>query len=94
LPFELARIALRSDAGAVAMTIAGIVMAWFILNAVFATAARMVWALARDNALIFSGSLGHINSSLDTPVASTLTVWTVLSLCGVLIVASETGQSS
>jgi choline transport protein len=89
LPFELTRIALRSDAGAVGVQVTGTIMTFFILNAVFATASRMTWALARDNALLFSKPLGHVHRSLEVPVSSILTVWVILSLCGLLILATE-----
>jgi choline transport protein len=82
-------MALRSDAGAVGIQLTGVIMTFFILNAVFATASRMTWALARDNALLFSEPLGHVHRSLEVPVSSILTVWAILSLCGLLILATE-----
>lgn len=93
LPFELTRMALRSDWAAAALQLAGTVMTFFILNAVFATASRMTWALARDNALVFSKQLGNVHDRLKVPVSSILTVWAILSLCGLLILASELGRS-
>lgn len=92
LPFELYRIALHSDAGAVGAQIVGIIMTFFVLNAVFQTASRITWALARDNALVFSKPLSQVHHALDVPVTATIAVWGVLSACGLLILASATGK--
>ncbi|KAF1812576.1 amino acid transporter [Eremomyces bilateralis CBS 781.70] len=90
LPFEINRVGLRSDAGAVGLLIAGVIMTFFVLNAVIQTASRITWALARDNALVFSGLFRQIHPTLEVPVSSILVVWGVLAACGLLILASDT----
>ncbi|KAL6693531.1 amino acid transporter [Trichoderma pleuroticola] len=90
LPFELNRQALRSDSGAVAILILSIVMTFFILNAVLQTASRLTWALAKDNALMFSGILQKLHPGLGVPVSSLLLNAASLALCGCIYLASST----
>ncbi|KAL6786148.1 amino acid transporter [Trichoderma sp. SZMC 28012] len=90
LPFELNRQALRSDSGAIALLILSIIMTFFILNAVLQTASRLTWALAKDDALMFSSILQKLHPSLGVPVSSLLVNAVSLALCGCIYLASST----
>ncbi|EHK50820.1 hypothetical protein TRIATDRAFT_54405 [Trichoderma atroviride IMI 206040] len=90
LPFELSRQSLRSDAGAVAVLILSIGMTFFILNAVLQTASRLIWALAKDNALMFSNVIQKVHPRLDVPISSLIFNTASMALCGCIYLASST----
>lgn len=92
MPFEINRQALRSDSGAVVILILSIIMTFFILNAVLQTASRLTWALAKDDALIFSSTLQKVHPGLGVPVSSLLVNTASMALCGCIYLASSTGK--
>lgn len=67
-------------------------MTFFILNAVLQTASRLTWALAKDDALMFSSILQKLHPSLGVPVSSLLVNAVSLALCGCIYLASSTGM--
>ncbi|KAK5047013.1 hypothetical protein LTR84_006955 [Exophiala bonariae] len=89
IPFEINRQGLRSDEGALAVLIAGIVLGFFILNAVFQASSRTVWAFARDNGFVFSSTIGRVHQRFEVPVWALLLNWLVFGILGVLILASS-----
>ncbi|KAK1238256.1 hypothetical protein MKX08_002835 [Trichoderma sp. CBMAI-0020] len=92
LPFELSRQALRSDGGAVAILILSIGMTFFILNAVLQTASWLTWALAKDNALMFSDIIQKVHPHLGVPISSLIFNTASMALCGCIYLASSTGM--
>jgi choline transport protein len=67
-------------------------MPFFILNAVLQTASRLTWALAKDNALLFSNIIQKVHPSLDVPVSSLIFNTASMALCGCIYLASSTGM--
>lgn len=92
LPFELSRLSLHSDGGAVAILVLSICMTFFILNAVLQTASRLTWALAKDNALLFSSIIQKVHPRLDVPISSLIINTASMALCGCIYLASSTGM--
>ncbi|KAF2098757.1 amino acid transporter [Rhizodiscina lignyota] len=90
LPLEISRQGMRSDLAAAITQAAGVVMTFFVMNAVLETASRITWALARDNALIFPGTFSSIHSTLGVPIWSIILDWAILSLLGLVFLASTT----
>lgn len=66
--FTIFEQALRSGAGATAMTSLIVVTGFFALNATQQTSSRLTWSFARDNGLILSKQIGHIHPKLGVPV--------------------------
>ncbi|KAI1359948.1 amino acid/polyamine transporter I [Xylaria arbuscula] len=79
-----------SVAGATAMSSAIVLMATLATIPLMATAARMVWAFARDQGLPWSSGLSKIpeSESLRVPLASILVITVILMLLGLLNIAS------
>jgi choline transport protein len=92
LPFEINRQGMRSDAAAVAFLVAGPVLSFFILNAIFQTSSRITWAFARDNGLVFSNLFEKIHPTLEIPVRATILNWAIFVFCGCIFLASSTGK--
>lgn len=84
-------MAFRSESGAVAVLVLSILMPFFILNAVLQTTSRLTWALAKDNALMFSNIFERVHPSFDVPVSSLFLNAAMLALCGCIYLASSTG---
>ncbi|KAH7169458.1 amino acid/polyamine transporter I [Fusarium sp. MPI-SDFR-AT-0072] len=89
LPFEINRQVMRSDVAASVFLLLGIVMTLFILNAVIQTSSRITWALARDDALVFSKYFQQIHPSLGVPVRALLLNWSILAICGCVFLGSS-----
>lgn len=67
-------------------------MTFFIFNAVLQTASRLTWALAKDNALVFSSTIQKVHPGLGVPVGSILFNSAAMALCGCIFLASSTGM--
>lgn len=93
IPFEINRQGLRSDSGALAILVGGIILGFFILSAVLQASSRTVWAFARDNGFAFSSVIGRVHQRLEVPVWALLLNWVVFAILGVLILASSIGES-
>lgn len=89
----MSRQAYRSDTIAVGLQLGGVIMAFFVFNAVMQTSSRITWSLARDNAIFKSRILATIHPSLGIPVWSTVASWFTISLGGCVFLASSTGTS-
>lgn len=85
---------MRSDVAASTFLVVGIFMTLFILNAIFQTTSRITWALARDDALVFSKHLQQIHPVLDVPVQAILLNWSILAVCGCIFLGSSIGESN
>jgi choline transport protein len=83
----------RSLAGAEAFSIGGVVLTWFMTNAIYQTSSRLTVAFARDNAMAGSKYLAMSHSRLDSPVNALLFNWFVVTLLGCLFLASSIGES-
>ncbi|KIX92341.1 uncharacterized protein Z520_11949 [Fonsecaea multimorphosa CBS 102226] len=92
-PLKILKQCLHSADFATAITSGGIVMAFFVLNAIQETTSRLAWSFARDGGLIFSDSLEQIHPRLQVPVWSLLLTWGLLAVCGCIFMASSTGKS-
>ncbi|KIW91014.1 uncharacterized protein Z519_07908 [Cladophialophora bantiana CBS 173.52] len=60
------------------------------LIAVQQTASRLTWSLARDEALVWSRFIGHINPSLQVPVWALLANNAIVFIIGFIFLASST----
>ena len=78
--FGIFEQALRSGAGATAMTALITFTGYFALNATQQTSSRLTWSFARDHGLIFSKQLSQISPRLGVPV------WALLFNCFVVFV--------
>jgi choline transport protein len=73
---------------------AAMLFAGFIgVNAMQQTASRMTWALARDDALVFSTQLSKVHRRLNVPVQALVFNGAVVLLIGCLYMASTTGKT-
>lgn len=93
LPFEINRAAMRSDAAATVFLAFSIVLAFFVLNAIFQTSTRITWSFARDDGLLFSKVFQKVHPTLDSPVNATLLNWATTAICGCIFLGSSTGKS-
>jgi choline transport protein len=84
---------MRSQTAAVVFTCVGVVLCWFILNAIVQTSSRITWSLARDNGLLFSRFFETIHPRLEVPVNALVLNWVILLICGCIFVASQTGKT-
>ncbi|KAH8649538.1 amino acid/polyamine transporter I [Ilyonectria robusta] len=87
--FEVWSQALRSLTGTAAFSIAGIVLAWFMTNAIYQTTSRLTVAFARDNAMVGSKLLASTNPWLEAPLNALLFDWFIVTLFGCLFLASS-----
>lgn len=55
---------------------------------------RLLWALARDNAMPFSSSLKKVNTSTGVPVQASITIGVCLSLLGCIYIGNTTAFSA
>ena len=94
ITLEVYKQGIHSETAAVVFTALGIVIAWFVLNAVLQTSSRITWSFARDNGLLFSNKFEKIHPRLEVPVNALILNWAILVLCGCIFVASRTGQLS
>ena len=92
IPFEINRQGLRSDTAATVLLCAGIVLGFFILNAVLQTSSRVLWAFARDEGFAFAHTLSRIHPKLEIPLWATILNSAFLAACGFLILASSIGK--
>lgn len=90
--FEVWSQALRSLTGTAAFSIAGIVLAWFMTNAIYQTTSRLTVAFARDNAMVGSKLLASTNPWLEAPLNALLFDWFIVTLFGCLFLASSVGK--
>ncbi|KEF62511.1 uncharacterized protein A1O9_00484 [Exophiala aquamarina CBS 119918] len=90
LTLEVYTQGMRSQAAATVFTAVGVLIAWFVLNAVLQTSSRITWSFARDNALTFSKHLVKIHPKLEVPVFSLLLNYAILVVCGCIFLASRT----
>jgi len=72
----------------------GIVLSFFILNAIQETSSRLLWSFARDNGMVFSQKFGEINPRFDVPVNALLLSWFILVIWGCIHLASSTGKNA
>ncbi|PWY94742.1 putative GABA permease [Aspergillus sclerotioniger CBS 115572] len=87
---EVFRSATGSRAASTAMTSTIILTAWLGTIALLASAARMVWSLARDKALPGYRYLTELDTKAQAPTRSILATSTVLVLLGVVNIGSTT----
>ena len=80
--------AVRSGAGAIAMTTFLLVTGYFALNATQQTTSRLTWSFARDGGLVFSKQLGHIHPGLGVPVWALLANAFVVFVIGCIYLGS------
>lgn len=62
-----------------------------MLNAIYQTSSRLIWAFARDNAFAFSSFFGQVHPVLEVPVYALILNWFIVTVCGLLLIASPTG---
>lgn len=62
----------------------------FVTNAMQQTASHLIWALGRDDALIFSARLSHVHPVLDVPVWGLIANACCVFVTGCLYLASTT----
>ncbi|KAH6867788.1 amino acid/polyamine transporter I [Thelonectria olida] len=89
LPFEMYRMIWRSDTAAIAIIVSSIVLTFCIVNAIMQTSSRMTWAFARDNGISFSCVFGKMHPTHGVPLNAAILNWVILSLCGVVFLASK-----
>jgi choline transport protein len=77
---------------AVVITWLGVLLAFFVLNAICQTASRVTWSFARDNGLLFSRFLERIHPTLEAPVCAIMLNWFILVVFGCIFMASQTGE--
>lgn len=85
---------MRSQTAAAVYTVMGVVLSWFVLNAIYQTSSRITWSFARDNGLLFSHFFEKIHPKLEVPVNALLLNWAILVICGCIFVASQTGKNA
>ncbi|OAP53714.1 hypothetical protein AYL99_12105 [Fonsecaea erecta] len=90
ITFEVYAQGMRSETAAAIFTAVGVVLSWFVLNAIVQTSSRITWSFARDNGLLFSQYLTTIHPKLEVPVNALLLNWVILVICGCIFVASQT----
>ncbi|KAH8811155.1 amino acid permease family protein, partial [Xylogone sp. PMI_703] len=90
IPYLVIQQGLNSKAMATVLAVLGIILAWFILNAIQETSSRLVWSFARDNGMLFSQYLGRIHPALEVPIYSLIFTWVLQSLCGFIYLGSST----
>lgn len=73
-----------------AMTTAVIVMASLATIPLVASAARVLWSLARDSGLPYSEFLSHVDESRGIPTRAILVTTVFLALIGLINIASTT----
>lgn len=83
---------MRSLDAAAVFTGLGVLIAWFVLNAVLQTSSRITWSFARDNALTFSKHLVKIHPKAEVPIYAILLNYVILVICGCIFLASKTGK--
>ena len=88
--FTIWQQAVRSGAGATAMTVFLLLTGYFSLNACQQTASRLTWSFARDRALVFSGRIGRIHPTLGVPVWALLANALVVFIMGCIYLGSTT----
>lgn len=87
--YKLWRIASRSDTAATVFLIVGIVIFTFILVATQQTTSRLIWALARDNGLVFSSQFEKLSDKLGKiPVAALILDAGLIFACGCISLGS------
>ncbi|KAL5044339.1 hypothetical protein BDW71DRAFT_199029 [Aspergillus fruticulosus] len=87
---EIFRSATGSRAASTVMTSILILTAWLATIALIASAARMVWALARDQALPGHKYLLRIDLNTEMPTRAILATSTILALLGLINIGSTT----
>jgi amino acid transporter len=92
VPFEISQQGLRSDTAAAVILCAGIILGFFISNAVLQSASRVVWAFAKDHGFAYSHILSRIHPGLEIPVWATILTWFFFALVGCIIPASSIGK--
>ena len=92
--YEVFKLASRSEVAATIFLMLILLCLVVTLNAVQESAARMTWAFARDHGLVASRYLSRMHHGLDVPIYALAFNYTVVSIIGVLIVASSAGMSS
>ncbi|KAL4738369.1 amino acid/polyamine transporter I [Aspergillus similis] len=91
---EIFRSVTGSRAASSVMTLVVIVTALLATIALIASAARMVWSLARDKALPFHDHLAKVHSDTQIPVRAILATSSVLALLGVVNIGSTTALNA
>ncbi|KAL4892546.1 putative GABA permease [Aspergillus ambiguus] len=90
-PFiEIFKNATGGAAASSAMTSTLIAMAGLATIPLMASTARMVWSLARDQAVPFSGYLSKVNSRTELPTRAVLATSAIMVLLGLVNVGSTT----
>lgn len=79
--YTLWRQATGSPTAATILLVALILVLFFVVNAMQQTASHLIWALGRDNALLFSTKFARMHSKLHVPV------WGLLANSGLIFVA-------
>ncbi|KAK5989381.1 Choline transport protein [Cladobotryum mycophilum] len=90
LPFQIFRVGLRSDAGAIAIIVASLVASFIGSTAVLQTSSRITWVFAKDNALVFSKHLQKVHPVLDVPIYSLIFNAVAYGICGCIYLGSST----
>ncbi|KAL4767879.1 amino acid/polyamine transporter I [Aspergillus nidulans var. acristatus] len=94
-PFiEIIRSVTGSRAASSVMTLVVIVTALLATIALIASAARMVWSLARDKALPFHDLLAKVHHATQMPVRAILATSGVLALLGAVNIGSTTALNA
>lgn len=86
--YELWRQATSNTATATTFIVALLCVLFFTINAMQQTASHMIWAFARDDALIFSKQLSRIQPKLGVPVWGLLANAACVFITGCLYLAS------
>ncbi|KAK1249276.1 hypothetical protein MKX07_002792 [Trichoderma sp. CBMAI-0711] len=87
--YKLWRITSKSDTAATVFLVIVIVIFTFILIAIQQTTSRLLWAMARDQGLIYSTRFAKLSLRLgDIPVAALLLDAGLIALCGCISLGS------
>ncbi|KAF1915342.1 amino acid/polyamine transporter I [Ampelomyces quisqualis] len=92
--FEICRQATRSDAAATVFIDSLAVMVFFALNGAHQTASRMLWSMARDDALFGSRWLKQMSPRQDVPIFALVANFAVMFVIGCIYLGSTSASNA
>lgn len=87
--YELWRQATKSNAAATTFLVALVCIVIFIGIAMHQTASHLLWAMARDNGIVFSGHLSEMHPTLSVPIWALLANGGAVLITGCIYLASS-----
>jgi choline transport protein len=87
--YELWRQAIGSEAAATVFLVVLIVILFFVINAVQQTSSHMIWAFARDDAIVLSRPLAIMHPTLEVPVWALIANAAIVFVFGCIYLASS-----